>query len=274
MKIVNRSNIPDSLFRYLSQDNYDYELKGKSLSATEILNPVQIVILKRRYWKDITVDAIDRLWAMLGNGVHAILEKEKDMEKIERLKVEVLGREVSGKWDRIFKNEITDYKVTSAWTIVYGSRVKEWMEQLSIYRWLYFKRKGVLLASKGHIVALLRDWSDKNLKPQKNGNPSKYPKAPAQEIDIDLMTPEDTEKFVTAKVDAITKAETLPDDLLPNCSDEDRWYNETKKTYIRCAKYCEVASFCKQLAKEKEREAEPLAEIVGEFEELLPEEAA
>ena len=262
MKIVNTSGIPDSIFRYLSQDNYDYEVKGDSFSVTEILNPVQIVILKRRHWKDLTVDAIDQLWKLLGSGVHAILEKEKGIEKIERLKVEILGRTVSGRWDRIFNNEITDYKVTSAWSVVYGSRDNEWMEQLSIYRWLYFKVKGVLLAPRGYIVALLRDWSDKNTEPLKSGKENKYPKAPALQIGFDLMTPEQTENEVTEKIAKILEAEKLSDDHLPECSDEDRWWNEKKKTYLRCSKYCEVSQFCHQLKAEKQRESIPQAELV------------
>lgn len=239
MKIVNKSGIPESLFSYLSMDGYDYDAKGTSFSCTELLNPPQIVILKRRHWNEIEVDGIDRLWQMLGNGVHAILEKEKGIEKIERLKVEVLGRTVSGKWDRIKDNKITDYKVTSAWTVAYGSRNKEWGEQLSIYRWLYFKNKGILLDSKGYIVALLRDWDSKKVG-------GKYPKAPALEISLDLMSIEDTEKFVEKKIKAILEAEKT----LPECTDEERWYNGKTKSYMRCARYCEVSKFCPQYQKE------------------------
>ena len=254
MKIVNTSKIPDALFRYLSVDNYDYEEKGDSLSTTELLNPIQIVILKRRYWKDMTIDAIDRLWQMLGNGVHAILEKEKGIEKIERLKWTVEGREISGRWDRIFNNEISDYKVTSAWSVAYGSRDSEWRMQLSIYRWLYWKVKGRMLNSVGYIVALLRDWAERD-KAKKN-----YPQAPAIQKSFDLLTIEDTEAWVTKRVQDIALSEKLSDDKLPECTDEERWYSETKKVYNRCIKYCEVASFCSQLKKEKELESIPDAE--------------
>lgn len=256
MKIVNLSKIPDALFRYLSQDSYDYDAKGDSLSATELLNPTQIVILKRRHWNEIVVDGADRLWQMLGNGVHAILEKEDGIEKIERLKVRILGREVSGKWDRIFKNEITDYKVTSVWTVIYKSRNLEWKLQLSIYRWLYFRVKGVLLNSKGFIVALLRDWSKKDMT-KKN-----YPDFGAVQVELDLLTPDETEAYVTAKVKTIIEAEKLSDNALPECTDEERWYNYQKKTYLRCKDYCEVSPFCKQLEREKKRESIPDGEVL------------
>lgn len=247
MKIVNKSQIPDALFRYLKTDLYDHEEKGNSISATELLKPVRMTVLRRRYDSLLEVDAIDQLWKLLGTGVHAVLEKEKGMEKIERLKVTVLGREVSGRWDRIFKNKITDYKVTSAWSIVFGDREEEWVWQLSIYRWLYFKVKGVLLDETGSIVAILRDWSEKNLKTNKFGKVSDtYPKAPAIELNYKLKTIEETEAFVTECVLNIINSEKLEDDALPLCSDEDRWWNEKNGEYKRCEKYCEVKQYCKQ----------------------------
>ena len=96
----------------------------------------------------------------------------------------------------------------------------------------------------------------------KSGKENNYPKAPALELDFDLMTPDETEEFVADKIGKILEAEKLPDEKLPPCSDEERWYNEPKKTYLRCAKYCDVATFCQQLRKEKEREAIPAAEEV------------
>lgn len=249
MKIVNKSNIPDSLFRYLAMDYYDYEIKGDSFSATELLNPIQMVVLKRRHWDEIEVDAIDKVWSVFGDGVHGRLEKEPGIEKIERLKVTVEGREVSGKWDRIFENEITDYKVTSVFTYMYGSRNKEFMLQLSIYRWLYFKVKGVLLNEVGKIVEIFRDWAERDKK-KKN-----YPQRAAEEVKFNLLSPEQTEQFVTNKVRAIIEAEKLSDDKLPRCSDEDRWYKPSTRTYGRCAKYCDVSKFCHQFKKEKEMES-------------------
>lgn len=240
MKIINKSNVPEALFKYLSIETYDFDEKGDSLSATEILKPIQVVVLKRRYWDKLVVDAIDRLWIMLGNGVHKILDEEEGIVPIERLKVKVGKRDLSGKWDRIIENEITDYKVTSAWTIYYDRDKKDWLKQLSIYRWLFWKVKGVLLKDVGYIVALLRDWSEKNTK-----TPG-YPTSPAVQIPFTLLSMEETERIVTRRVNAITMAESLKDKDLPECSAEDRWYDEKKKIYRRCNSYCDVSVFCQQ----------------------------
>ena len=244
MKIINKSKIPDALFRYLKQDLYDYEEKGESLSVTEILNPIQAVVLRRRHEDEIEVDAIDRLWILLGVGVHAILEQEKGIEKIERLKAEILGREISGKFDRIFNNKITDYKVTSAWTLAYRSRDEEWVWQLSIYRWLYWKVKKIKLDLTGSIVCLLRDWAEKNLT-----NPN-YPRSAAVEVKFNLHDFKEVEEFLHVRVALIKKYEKLPDNKLLECSSEERWYNPKQDVYNRCDKYCAAAPFCNQLKRE------------------------
>ena len=263
MKIVNKSGIPDSIFRYLKTDLYDHEAKGDSISVTELLKPVQAMILRRRYDSQLEGDAIDQLWKLLGTGVHSILEKEKGIEKIERLKTVVLGREISGKFDRIFQNKITDYKVTSSWSVAYGSREDEWVWQLSIYRWLYWKVKGVVLADTGAIVAILRDWSEKNLKPNKYGKVNeKYPKAPALELNYELKHLDETEKFVEQQVKKILKEEKAEDMRLEECTDEERWFNNEKKVYMRCEKYCEVKGFCQQFKRQNMFENIETAEVV------------
>ena len=256
MKLTNKQNLPEAIFSYLSQDFYDHGAKGDSYSATELLKPTQEIILSRRHHDKLEVDVLDRIWSLFGQGIHAVLEKERGMEPIVRVKAVVAGKTVSGKWDRIKDGKLTDYKCTSAWTVVYKDRYPEWRKQLSIYRWLYWKANGVLLNGTGTIIAILRDWSDKNLK--EGGS---YPPFPIMEIPFDLMSVEETEVLVLAKLREIAGAEMLPDELLPTCTDEERWYNKTKKTYMKCAKYCPVNKFCKQFGKENEFLALPDAEV-------------
>lgn len=250
MKVINKSKIPEALFKYLAIETYDHAAKGNSYSVTEILNPAQMVVLNRRYKDKIVVDAIDLLWIMLGNGVHAILEKEEGIEKIERLKVMVEGVELSGKWDRIFEDAITDYKVTSAWSIAYGSHQIEWLKQLSIYRWLFFKVKKRLLKNTGFIVALLRDWAERNAG---KGN---YPDKPALEIPFALIGLVETEEIVKRRLKIIKQAEEVSEDVLAQefaCTDEERWWDVNKKVSRRCVKYCTASKFCKQYAEEEKR---------------------
>lgn len=244
MKITNNSKIPDALFRFLSQDTYDYEGRGDSFSVTELLNPVQMIVLKRRHYKEIEIEAKDRLWVLLGSGVHRLLEDEEGIEKPERLGISVLGRGVSGKFDRIFDGKITDYKVTSAFTLMYGDREIEFILQLSLYRYLYYKVKGILLGKHGSIIALLRDWAERNV------GTHRYPTSNAVELTYKLMSTQETGEWLEHKVSKVIKAEKLKDEKLPECTPEERWFNEKKKTYVRCGKYCEASQFCHQLVRE------------------------
>ena len=55
----------------------------------------------------------------------------------ERIFSEFCGRIISGASDLYTNKKISDYKVTSAWTQVYGSRTEEWTGQLNIYAYLF-----------------------------------------------------------------------------------------------------------------------------------------
>lgn len=239
MKIVNRNNLPESIFNFLKNDLYDGEKAGESYSATELLKPVQEIVLTRRHWPEIEIDAGDRLWSLFGQGVHAVLEKEEDVEPIERIYAEINGKKISGKFDRIKNGIIFDFKVTSAWTVVYSSRFKEWRHQLSIYRWLYWQKYQKELSSKGFIVAILRDWDQRNTESNE-----KYPKSPIVEIQLTLLSLNETEAMLESKLQVIEEA--MNSQVLPKCSPEERWYNEKKKIYNKCLKYCPAFKFCEQ----------------------------
>lgn len=244
MKIVNASKVPDIIFKWLQQDFYDSDEAEGTLSITTLLKPVQETVLIQRHNEDITVDAMERLFSLLGSGVHAVLEKveSKDIVPIERLFWEIEGRKISGKYDLIRKksNKVTDFKVTSAWSVVYGSRIDDWRHQLSSYRYLYFKNKKVLLSDVGSIIGIFRDWRESDA--QKEG----YPKQPIMEMNVKLLGIDETESFLKDKVKNIIRTEPLADNRLPQCSDEDRWFNPRSRKNAKCEKYCLASEFCSQ----------------------------
>lgn len=240
MKITNKNNLPESIYNFLKMDLYDGEKNGNSYSATELLKPTQEILLTRKHWKDIEVEASGRLWSLFGQGVHAVLEKEEGTEPIERLYAELEGKKISGKFDRIKNNVLYDFKVTSAITLVYNSREQEWTDQLSIYRWLYWKSKGKELSEVGRIIAILRDWSDKETKD------SRYPKGPVVEIELKLKSLGNTEEMLRRKLKELENAQAHAPGYWPFCTDEERWWNPKKQTFMKCAKYCVAFKFCKQ----------------------------
>jgi hypothetical protein len=240
MRINNASGLPEIIYKWLQQDMYDGA--GDSISATTLLKPAQEYWLTQRYWNDIEVDAIDRIWSLFGQGVHAVLEKLEGEElQEERLFAEIEGAKISGKFDLIHNNKLIDWKTTSSFTIIYNSREQEWKKQLSIYRWLFKKARKITLDSEATIVAILRDWSASNVSRIKN-----YPKLPIMEIPIELLSLKDTEKLITNKIELFRQYEDTPDGQLLECTPEEMWYNAKKDEYMRCQKYCACNKFCQQ----------------------------
>jgi len=240
MKIINKSKIPDVMFEYLKSDTYDYN--PDTISATQLLKSTREYILTKRYNDKIEVDAADRLWQVLGSAVHSVLEQaELSKHQEERLFYEFKGFKISGKFDLLYRGRLTDFKCTSAFTVMFGSRTEEWIKQLSIYRWLYAKVKQITLPDDADIICIFRDWALRNIKPG-----SKYPDSPMITVSIKLMSLDKTEKFIEAKLKEIEVNNTLSDHILKPCTDYERWWNEKQKKYNKCDKYCVCNKFCSQ----------------------------
>lgn len=216
MLITNNYNLPSAVYNVIAKEYYDDH--GSDYSVTQLKDAPRIVQLKRRYKDSLTEDAIDRVWSLFGNIAHNLLEQHASDNAIteERLFLKVLDRTVSGKVDHYEDGIITDYKVTSAWSIVYGSRVDEWAEQLNSYAYL-FREKGYKI--KGlQIVAILRDW-DKN----KAKNDANYPQTPIIVVPIPLWAKTVQKKFVTNSVRALIANEDLADNDLTACTPSEMW---------------------------------------------------
>lgn len=241
MKIVNKSNVPELIYKFLEQDFYDYAKVRGTTSVTTLLKPIQEIVLTERHSNEIEIDAADRLWTVFGSAVHEVLSKIKgeDIKQEERVYTKILDERVSGKFDVINKNRIYDYKVTSAWTIAYRSRDEDWKRQLSLYRWIYWKEKNIFLDNIGYVIAILKDWSENQVS-------GKYPKTPIVQLEYILDSVQDVEKYVEGRIKEIQTARDQEDIDLPWCTDKERWWNEKKGEYIKCKKYCLVRDFCFQ----------------------------
>lgn len=239
MIITNKLGLPKLIEDFLMADFYDGA--GDSISCTSLLKPTQELVLSKRYEDKIESDISERLWSVLGSGVHAVLEKVKSDVEIERLYATVEGQKISGKFDVIRDGSIWDYKCTSAWTIKSGSSADKWGEQLSIYRYLWWINKKEKLNPTGYIIAICRDWHESNVKEGSN-----YPKAPFVQIDVPLMSIKETEKFIAIKIKEYKENEKLPDGMLKPCTNEEMWYQEKKDVYMKCDKYCSARQFCQQ----------------------------
>jgi hypothetical protein len=226
MKITNKAKLPDAVFNFISKNNYTPG--ANDYSVTTLLRPPQMVQLERRHWDALEEDAIDRVWSVFGHAVHNLLEAHagEDAEAEQRLYLSVLGRTIGGQVDHYEGETITDYKVTSAWTLVYGSRLHEWEEQLNMYAHIF--RMNNKPVSRLQIVAILRDW-DKN----KARQDSNYPQAPLQVINLSVWSDEQCEEYIHDRVARHIINESFADDCLQPCIAEEMWEQPTKYAVMK-----------------------------------------
>ena len=121
MKVTNLNKLPEPLVRAVSRHEHDHE--PNSISVTGLVQPPQLRALSIKHSSELSEDASDRIWALLGTLLHAALEKHahglKNFITEEELTTEILGWKVIGHYDAselLLDGEIlTDYKLTSVY---------------------------------------------------------------------------------------------------------------------------------------------------------------
>ena len=207
MSLTNEYGAPDVFVRAVEGDPYT---KGEAdFSATELLKPPQIVRLTKKHEDSITTDVRDEWWKLLGKGVHNILEQYGEGLCEERFFAECNGIKISGAIDMLVDGAVTDYKVTSVFTIQRGLKT-DWEQQLNIYAWLL--RQNDITATSLEIVGLCRDWIQSRAAVKRD-----YPQSPIVPIKVPLWRDERQDKFVEDRVRVHTMENTLP------CTPEERW---------------------------------------------------
>ncbi len=215
MKLTNTQNLPEPLVRAIQWSDRDRE--GCHYTVTELLQPARIVALEHQHKDEITEDASDRLWMLLGSAGHMVLERSAHKGIVEEraiVEVEVDGKvfKVGGKLDfGVSDTTLFDYKFTSLYAAKEGPK-DEWVAQLNIYRWLA-QHYGVKF-DKLQIVAIFRDWSK-----SKASREPDYPQSQVKVMDIPVWHAMDTEDYVRTRIRAHEAAKTT----LPLCTPEETW---------------------------------------------------
>lgn len=279
MQLTNKYNLPAPLKSALRRDLYHHP---GHISVTGLIQPPQLRQLSIRYDDQIVEDVSDRIWMLLGNAVHDVLERADTTNSLqeERLETEVMGWKITGKADLWDDNTVSDYKITSVWAGINGVK-PEWEAQLNMYGLLY--EQNTFTVDALQIVAIYRDWSKGKAK--QGGD---YPAVPAQVLPVERWPVDDAELFLQTRVQVHKDAEDLEDEELPECTAEERWEKPTTyavmkegrksavrvfdtekqvqdyimdyggaKNYIetrpgrsvRCEEYCPVRDFCHQYAR-------------------------
>ena len=216
MKFTNKYGLPKTVFDVLANDGYK---AGKDdYSVTSLLKSPRQLQLYRRNFDNIEEDVSDRVWSLLGQAAHSILEKHGDDTSLveERLYTKVYDRTISGQVDHFHNGTITDYKVTSVWTLIRGTKIEDWTKQLNIYAYIFNKNDYEVRHLQ--IVAILRDWSETEKLRNKD-----YPASPIVVVPITLWDVNEQEVFVHKLVGKHIVAEKLSSSDLPKCTPEEMW---------------------------------------------------
>ncbi len=278
MILTNKLTLPSPIVKAVMNDPYDN--RKSDFTPSILLNPPRATALIKAHRDEITEDVSDKLWALMGQIGHTILERAGDKNIIERrFFAKVASFTVSGQADLILSPdnvELCDYKFCSVWTAKDGVKT-EWTQQVNILKYLASEDDNPVTINKANIIAIFRDWSKPKARREND-----YPQAQVQVMPVELWPLEKTEAFICERIAAHLSAEKS----LPLCTDEERWRTkeqwavkkrgakratklfDTEKQAVaacgtlgyeiehrpgeskRCADYCKAFPFCTQAQQE------------------------
>jgi hypothetical protein len=235
MELTNKQNLPDAIVRAVANDPYD--AKNSDISATRLLKPPRIRTLEQRFYEVIEEDVSDRIWSLLGQSVHHVIERaSEDTDDVTETRMFVNneitnGWTLSGTFDYLSKDgRLIDFKVTSAWSAMDALTTgkSEWECQLNILDWLIrnSEDRPPIKVKSLSIMAILRDWS--KLKSMTSDN---YPKQQSVMIPIKRWTPEEQDAYVKERIELHQQAEKMEEP--PVCSPEERWRKEDQYAIMK-----------------------------------------
>ena len=274
MNISNIHNFPQALVEAVKNDPYT---GGGDISITKLIDSPQRRILLKKYKESIVEDVSERIFSLLGQAVHTILERQDQGKSVmaeDRLYTKILDWNVSGQYDRMDLRDgvMDDYKVTGVYKAMMNDHI-EWERQLNCLR--YLAHMNGYEVNQLRIVAILRDWRKSDV-----GRKEGYPEAAVQIIEIPVWDLWETRQYMESRVKAHMEAEASNPEYM-TCSSEERWYQGTTYALMkdggkraikiferkedaeaklvdgchveerlginrRCADYCEVSQFCEQ----------------------------
>lgn len=213
--ITNNLGLPQAIVNAVENDPYDSGVSD--ISVTRLIAPPQLVELERKHKDEITEDASMRLWALMGQAMHVILERaETDALTERRLFCECNGWMVSGAFDRMFltpEGTLQDYKFSSVWEYIHGLK-PERAAQLNLLAHLALINGYDI--TRLEVVFLFRDWIPSKAKREKN-----YPQTQMARVPVDLWTPEVRADYMLTRTRMHQHARETGN--LPECTPEDRW---------------------------------------------------
>lgn len=262
MKITNNNDVSLAMAVWLAFDEYDYVNEKNYISVTTLMKPLRQIILPPRIQAGqyTPPDVMDLVARAEGTAMHAAIERawtmghQRSLEllgypktMIERVMINPNPAQlaecedaipiyleqralrplddyvIGGKFDMVAEGIVQDYKKTTVYTWIQGTRTEEHQLQGSLYRWL---NPDKITEDFVRINYNFYDWQKMMVK----STPG-YPQHRLMHKDIILMTKRDTEQWASSKLALIKKYWNAPEKDIPYCTDEELWRSEPTHKY-------------------------------------------
>ena len=269
----NEANVDLIMAAYLATDNYDYQpnsisatsllkpirqhVLSKRVPETEKTTDVTKVIKSRigtsvhdgvektwttQAWKEALANLgyaqadIDKIQVNPGYGEDSFGNWKKtglspdftgiDPVYIElRTSREIDGVTITGKFDSVTNGQVGDIKTTSVYTWINQTKVDDYALQGSIYRWL---NPEIITSDYVSVHYVFTDWSEMQSKVN-----SRYPQTQILTEQYRLLSIEETEAFIKAKIAAYGAYDSTEESQLPRCTADELWQRPPVYKYYK-----------------------------------------
>lgn len=267
MALTNRLGLPQTIEKAVHNDPYTY---GKAhISATSLYGPPKPRLLRRLFPEQITEDVADRLWALVGQIGHGILERaiftrnaHEVLESIRKIladagtnqkdQLSLIGELVELYFAEAEKGDLVERRFFweyAGWTVS-GQVDLHRGGVLKIQDYKFTSVWTLMMGGRKEWEYQLNTYADLA---RKNGldvqaleiiaifrdwkkadakRDQSYPQRQVQVIQIPLWTPEEAERWIVHRVRVHQDAELFPVQELV-CTDEERWIRDSKFAVMR-----------------------------------------
>ncbi len=258
--ITNQGNISLPMAIWLAADEYDHDPSPNVISATELLKaPKQIILSGRAHATGMVGDSDlqDNIASSIGTAIHNAVEhavknlrteamiamgippRVRDLIRINppvkdpafhniymerRVKKELDGFIISGKYDIIENGRVKDIKSTKVYSYIYGTNNTQYGQQGSIYRWL---NPTLITDEFMDVEFVFTDWLARDTKEKG------YPPLRVMSKTVPLMTIPETEMFIRDKLKLLVTYQDRPEAEMPECSRAELWQKPTTWAYFK-----------------------------------------
>jgi hypothetical protein len=218
--LTNSLSLPDPIVEAIRAD--DYNPGDSEFTTNQLIKPVRINALTQKYRSQLAEDASDRIFTLMGQAVHIILDRAGGENKRyivkKRYFLDFEGTKISGEID-VFDTAtclLSDYKLCSRYVVEDGVK-PEWEAQDNMNAFL-MAQNGVYVQSM-NIVAIFRDWS----KMAAARSPDNYPQKQIAVLDVKPWPENQTVMYIRDRIKAHKDGRETP----PLCTPEERWHVPT-----------------------------------------------